>query len=129
MILVEIRSPDGRMPRIKADNLEEVKANLLPGYEIIGRVYGADGSNNGGFVERRGESGLMTQLLEAYGDEMRAFIAKYLTDVREKAKRESAAAAEVYGAGYDVRRLDEFVASYLLPASPPEQVDTPFSKG
>lgn len=99
MILVEIRSPDGRMPRIRAETIDEVKANLLPGYEIVGRVYGADGSNNGGFVERRGEESLMAQLLEAYGDELFAYVTKRMDEVAAAKRAEALAAAEVYGEG------------------------------
>jgi hypothetical protein len=76
-ILVELRAPDGRLPRIKAESIDEVKAQLQPGYEIIGRVFGVDGASNGGFVARQGEPSLMAQLLEAHGDELLAWLGSH----------------------------------------------------
>ena len=60
----EIESPDGRVLRQNHESLEAIKPKLLPGYKVIGEVFGADAKGNAGMVDRFDEEPLMAKLLE-----------------------------------------------------------------
>lgn len=74
MSLFEIKAPDGRLLRQEHASLDALKASLVTGYEVSGRVFGADANGQGGLVEKIGGPSLMAMLLEAHGDELVAWL-------------------------------------------------------
>jgi hypothetical protein len=69
---------DHHQVRHKARTLEELRSRLLPGYTIHGEIFGANDAGEGGVVaaiEPKGPS-LMKGLLDAFGDELIAFLAE-----------------------------------------------------
>lgn len=79
MPLFEIKAPDGRILRQDHPSLDDLKARLLPGYSIIGRVYGVLQDQAGGLVEPAEGPSLMSELLAAHGDELVAWLKEHLT--------------------------------------------------
>jgi hypothetical protein len=72
--LFEIKAPDGRILRQHHASLETLKASLVAGYEVTGVVFGAASDDSGGMVEKIGGPSLMSMLLDAHGDELKAWL-------------------------------------------------------
>lgn len=70
MTLFEIKAPDGRLLRQEHESLDVLRKNIVPGYEVIGVVYGAADDGSGGMVERIGGPSLLKTMLDAHGDEL-----------------------------------------------------------
>ena len=75
--LFEIVCPDGRKVRHRHNSLESLQKALQPGYVAIGRVFGANEDDTGGFVASIGAKSTMSGLLEAHGDELIAWLARH----------------------------------------------------
>lgn len=74
MTLYEITTPDGRHIRQRHQSLDRLKADLLPGYTVIGTVSLANEDDAGGFVAPFAGPTLMGALLAAHGDELLAWL-------------------------------------------------------
>jgi hypothetical protein len=77
--LFETVCPDGRKVRHRHHSLEALQKVLLPGYSVVGQVFGANADDTGGFVASIGPGGKssMAGLLQAHGDELLAWLARH----------------------------------------------------
>lgn len=83
--LFEIHAPDGRIFRNRFDSVADAKAQLIPGYDLIGEIVTPRDDNTGGFSvplqpdpapgQPEQSPTLMGHLLRADGDELMAFLA------------------------------------------------------
>jgi hypothetical protein len=75
--LFETACPDGRVVRHRAESLDALRKALLPNYVVRGQIFGADADGKGGFVAPIGSSAptIMTSLLDAFGDQLLAWLA------------------------------------------------------
>jgi hypothetical protein len=73
--LFEIMAPDGRKLRQKHASLDAARKVLMPGYRVSGEVFGGDADGNGGFVSVPGAPSPLKALLDAHGDDLRAWLA------------------------------------------------------
>ncbi len=58
----EIQAPDGRLLR-QNHSARPPEDMLMPGYKVVGEVFGADAKGNGGMVDRFDGEPLMAQLI------------------------------------------------------------------
>ena len=71
----ELKTPDGRTVRVKHSTAENLQLDLLPGYVLKARVFGADETGKGGIAAPIGIGpSFMTNLLAAHGDELREWL-------------------------------------------------------
>jgi hypothetical protein len=85
----EVRTPDRRSIRHSALSLAALKAALQPGYEPVAEVYGADAEMKNGWSVPFGGQTLMGALLEAHGDEMKAWLRANLPTLDGPPRRET----------------------------------------
>ena len=70
----EVRTPDGRLIRHLSATIDSLKSRLAPNYVITGEAFGFDVNGQGGYVVQLGGKSLLAVLLEAHGDELRAWL-------------------------------------------------------